>query len=324
MQTKLTMPVDRRLTIQEAADEWLRSCKAKGLRPATLTDYRGKAMLLVGFLGPDRDVRTISRKDVQAYIEALQTHGQQNGRGPGEVSIQSYMMTARVFIYWCMEEGLCEQFHISLPRAERPIKQPYSPVQMDYLLKEPNVKKCTFTELKCWFCVSLIYGTGARIGTVLEIVCGDVDEEQKVLRLSHMKARKSILVPISDELVARYKLYQQYRQGSPDEYLICSSTGGHGDRRTLERQLQLYGESRGVEGLGAHRIRHTYAREYILAGGDVTRLSRILGHSSIAVTNNYLRSIGMDVQDLKTGYDDLCPLDSAAGTQRLQRIKMRK
>ena len=40
----------------------------------------------------------------------------------------------------------------------------------------------------------------------------------------------------------------------------------------------------------AHTFRHTFAYSYILNGGDILRLSRILGHTSVAVTQEYLKA----------------------------------
>lgn len=43
-----------------------------------------------------------------------------------------------------------------------------------------------------------------------------------------------------------------------------------------------------------HALRHTFAANYIRSGGDVYRLSRILGHADISTTALYLRSMGFE------------------------------
>ena len=43
----------------------------------------------------------------------------------------------------------------------------------------------------------------------------------------------------------------------------------------------------GVRG-SPHSIRHTFATEYLRAGGDLYRLSRILGHSNTRITERYI------------------------------------
>jgi integrase/recombinase XerD len=43
--------------------------------------------------------------------------------------------------------------------------------------------------------------------------------------------------------------------------------------------------------LGAHVFRHTFAVRFLEAGGDVYRLSRIMGHSQITTTEGFLRAV---------------------------------
>jgi len=43
-----------------------------------------------------------------------------------------------------------------------------------------------------------------------------------------------------------------------------------------------------------HTFRHVLAVNYVRAGGDIYRLSRILGHSSVTTTQTYLRSMGIE------------------------------
>ena len=47
----------------------------------------------------------------------------------------------------------------------------------------------------------------------------------------------------------------------------------------------------GIEGpkLGPHRIRHGFAKTYLMNGGDLRSLQEIMGHASITTTEEYLR-----------------------------------
>jgi integrase/recombinase XerD len=42
--------------------------------------------------------------------------------------------------------------------------------------------------------------------------------------------------------------------------------------------------------VSAHTARHTFALAFLKATGDVYRLSKLMGHSSVSVTEHYLRS----------------------------------
>ena len=53
-------------------------------------------------------------------------------------------------------------------------------------------------------------------------------------------------------------------------------------------------------------FRHQFAASYIRQGGDIYRLSRLLGHTAITTTQTYLRSMG--IEDLRSGRERLTPL----------------
>jgi site-specific recombinase XerD len=52
----------------------------------------------------------------------------------------------------------------------------------------------------------------------------------------------------------------------------------------------------GLPQSGFHLLRHTFATQYLKNGGDVVRLSIILGHSEISTTMKYLHLLTEDLQ----------------------------
>ena len=51
---------------------------------------------------------------------------------------------------------------------------------------------------------------------------------------------------------------------------------------------------------GIHRFRHTFAKKWITLGGSVVTLQKILGHSSLNITQNYINLL---VEDIKRDVD---------------------
>jgi integrase/recombinase XerD len=47
---------------------------------------------------------------------------------------------------------------------------------------------------------------------------------------------------------------------------------------------------------GFHHLRHTFATHYLRAGGDIVRLSLILGHTEVSTTMRYLHLLTEDLQ----------------------------
>jgi integrase/recombinase XerD len=61
--------------------------------------------------------------------------------------------------------------------------------------------------------------------------------------------------------------------------------------------LYGYNKRRGVETTGIHRYRHTFAKQWILNGGNVVSLSKLLGHSSLEITQNYIHLLVSDIAE---------------------------
>jgi site-specific recombinase XerD len=66
--------------------------------------------------------------------------------------------------------------------------------------------------------------------------------------------------------------------------------------RNCHRDIQKLCKQVGIEGqhVHPHAFRHAFACSYVRQGGDIYRLSRILGHASISTTQLYLRSMGIE------------------------------
>ena len=79
--------------------------------------------------------------------------------------------------------------------------------------------------------------------------------------------------------------------------------------------LYAYNKGRGVEHTGIHQYRHTFAKQWILSGGNVVALSRILGHSNLNITQNYINLL---VTDLAKQVDEINLLDRFAARKGIK------
>jgi site-specific recombinase XerD len=71
--------------------------------------------------------------------------------------------------------------------------------------------------------------------------------------------------------------------------LFCTLSGGPvSDAYVRALMPRLAGKAGVTKGCHAHGLRHSYAVQLEQAGLTVTQISKLLGHSSIAVTARYL------------------------------------
>jgi len=120
------------------------------------------------------------------------------------------------------------------------------------------------------------------------------------------KGAKERMVPFSIQM--RKVLFKHISaQGGSGPYLFCARTGSRLMYRNVYRGIQALVKKVGIKThCHPHLFRHQFAASYIRQGGDIYRLSRLLGHTSVSTTQLYLRSMG--IEDIRAGQDRLTPL----------------
>ncbi len=300
-----TRPEDALLT--DAFADFLEKCRAKNLSEKTLNIYTVHFKFFREYLSdPDKKASDITEDTLEGFILYLQN------RDCNDITVQSYMRGVRCFCYYLMEEGYLQRFKIKLPKADKRIKETYTDAELKKLLKKPNVKTCEFNEYKTWVFSNYLLATGNRISTVLSLQIKDLDFENETIQLNKCKNRKAQIVPMASSLKVILKEYLTYRKGSPDDYVFCNSYGGKGDIRSYQEMLAKYNRKRGVSKTSAHLYRHTFAKRWILNGGDIFRLQKLLGHSNLDIVKEYVNMFG---RDLTKDYTSFNPLDTL-GTVR--------
>jgi integrase-like protein len=120
------------------------------------------------------------------------------------------------------------------------------------------------------------------------------------------KGRKERKVPIT--LEGRKVLFRWMRQLPQGDYVFPSTVGTPLEKRHIQRDLKQVCKRAGITGVrcSPHTLRHTLAVTYLRRGGNLEYLRRILGHSSILVTQRYLQSL--TPEDLQQVHNHFSPL----------------
>lgn len=120
--------------------------------------------------------------------------------------------------------------------------------------------------------VKICLATGARWGEA-ESLTGKQISPGKITYIK-TKGKKNRTIPISDEL---YKILPKVRNSKPI-FTRCYSAFRGAVRRT---GIEL------PDGQLSHVLRHTFASHFMMRGGNILVLQRILGHTDIKVTMRY-------------------------------------
>ena len=297
---KITMVKKNNLTIEEAFSLFIRKCKIKNLTELSISSYEKKIVHFYEFKSKDDLVKDINIDTVDNYILWLRDNTSAN-----DITINSYLRTLRAFIYYCQECGYTESFKIHLIKADKEIKETYTNEELARLLEEPDTN--SFSVYKTWVFENFLLGTGCRISTALNVKISDIDFNNGLIIYRKTKNRKQQIVPLSKSLEKVLNSYLEIRGGEQDDYLFCNEYGQKASERTYQQLVRRYNLKRNVNCTSCHAFRHTYARLAVINGMDCFRLQRMLGHSSLTVTKEYVELFG---NDLAIDFDKFSPLDN--------------
>jgi site-specific recombinase XerD len=144
--------------------------------------------------------------------------------------------------------------------------------------------------------IAVLWRSGLRISEALALELRDVDLEAGSLRVRHGKGDRSRTVGIDEQTTALLARWIDRRRGleciGSRAPAFCTLQGVAIDTSYVRRLLPRLATRAGVEKrVHAHGLRHTHAAELAREGTPINIIRDALGHSSLAVTDRYLRDV---------------------------------
>lgn len=153
-----------------------------------------------------------------------------------------------------------------------------------YIEKEELLNKLSMiTDHNDKFFCTFLFMSGIRVSEAINIKKKDINFKDKMMVVKWLKSRKYFerIVPLHPQLSQMLELY----------------TGGMNlDDRVFpfSRQNAFYITKKWL-GVSPHKLRHSFAVNWIREGGKVEYLSKALGHRFINTTGEYLKIVPSDV-----------------------------
>ena len=113
-------------------------------------------------------------------------------------------------------------FEIKIPKADTEAIETYTDTELKMLLKEPDIRKCGFVTYRSWVIVNFLLSTGIRQNSLINIRIKDIDFDNDIVYINTTKNRKSLIIPLNEDIVKILQEYLKYRGGGSDDWLFCS------------------------------------------------------------------------------------------------------
>ena len=307
---KLNMLPMESVTFEDGCNKYLDNCRQRNLREGTINHYRQSYTQFYKYFDAKMPVEDFTSDMYKKYVVYLRSTLQ------NDVSINSYLRDLITTLHFLMNEGYVAPFKMQAIKVDRTNVETYSDEELRILLQKPNIKKCSFIEYQSWVMTNFLFCTGVRQRSLMNIKVKDIDFDNSVVYVNVTKNRKPLIVPINQTMAHILTEYLKFRKPkSKEDFLFCNVFGEQLVKSTCYHMLSEYNKRRGVQTTGIHRYRHTFARQWILNGGNVVSLSRLLGHSSLQITQNYINLL---VSDVAKEVDTINLLDKFSNKKRIK------
>ena len=140
--------------------------------------------------------------------------------------------------------------------------------------------------------LELLYSTGIRLSELVAIDMGDIQIDQKTVKVFG-KGGKERIVPFGGKAAEALGFYFKERnihvqKDLDDNPLFISKQGLRISPRTVQSRLKkLFDSVAAGSGFTPHLMRHTFATHLLDQGADIRAVKELLGHASLSSTQIY-------------------------------------
>lgn len=164
--------------------------------------------------------------------------------------------------------------------------------------------------------VLLLLDTGLRVSELAGLRGCDLRPDGSVKVTG--KGVLERIVPVG--IAARQALLRYLRAGQrlePEEPILRAERGGQPlDAKGIQSIFKRLKTRAGIPGrCSPHLLRHTFARAYLVNGGDAFSLQRMLGHATLDMVKRY---VALADADLVARHRDASPADRLLGRRSVR------
>jgi integrase len=261
-----------RLFFENHAKRSKRSWKNDRARIGILSRYFGNTLM-----------REITPEKLEAFLDAVQTKHQLSDH------TRNHYLALVKTVYnrlkkWRLYFGENPASYVELKKVPR------ARVRFLYPAEEKLLTPVVFEDSLVWPYYVIALHTGMRIGEIARMNVEDVSIEVRDIFVPNSKSVRSRHVPVSEELASFLSPYVDGKR--PKDYALAGVIPGY-----ISRRFKGLCERSGVDDLKFHDLRHTFAARLLGGGVPIYKVSKILGHSSVVVTEQHYGHLSL--ADLK-------------------------
>src|SRR6266851_1120939 len=241
-------------------------------------------------------VREVDGQAVSRWYQGLmERHGLSAGTAVRHFNVMHHMMEKAATI-WSKETGVdrnpADEVEVRRPDDQReryPAAEEIASLKssLDGKMYRQGSRAINQTFYRLRLIVLIALTTGMRIAEIFALKWSDVLYREGLMAVrSKLKGGKIRYVPLTSELATEI---QRYPAMIGEDRIFPPKRSAKGERQRVEGSFETVLDLAGIRDFRFHDLRHTFASWYMMNGGDLYELAKILGHSNIKMTERYAK-----------------------------------
>lgn len=282
------------MRITEVIEQYVIDCENRGRAAETIQGYQRRLGLMVRWLARTgvQELEEVTLPLMRQFLNYLmhsdssERYERVAQRGKlADSTLGTYVATIKAFFQWCAMEELISvspAARLRKPTKLKKVVPGLTPDEVEKLLL--CCDQSTRAGYRNYVMLLVLLDTGIRVSELCSLRLVDVHQRHiKVRGKGHKEREIGVHPEVSKAL---WKFIHKHRGAFQieSEYVFVGEKGP----LTVSGVETIFDKLERESGVrvSPHKLRHTHSKEYLKQGGDLFKLSRELGHSSVQLTGD--------------------------------------
>ena len=288
-------------------DNWLKwLLNQKNYSHNTISSYSYDYKYFINFVFNHLSVSKVSLKDLQklelrdfrswlSFLKTINPNLSAKSLARARASIKS-------FYFYCIlikKIKSSEIYNLANPKLPKNLPRAVSENQIIKVIDILKCEKNKFLQLRNTALIYLLWGCGLRVSELLSLNNKQINDNYIII---FGKGKKERIVPLLPEIKIKIIEWIEWKHQNfnhNNDALFISRLGKRLSPRYVQKLIEKLRQQLDLDkSFTPHALRHSFATQLLMNGVDLRTLQMMLGHSSLATTQHYLKVTNKFVENV--------------------------